>query len=359
MYHYISSWPNPIAVDPDVFESHLEGLTKAGYRGISLVEAQTFLRDGRALPDKSVLITFDDGFLDNYIYAWPLLVKHGHKGTVFAVTNKVVEEGLPRPTLSDVWSGFVGMEELPQVNTPYNKTREGLRVRTDLFFSWQEARLMEDSGILSVAAHTHTHRSVFTSPKFDKIFLPGNRRRTFDRIEQDVIFGLPNFERGPAMAHRAFLPSEEIYALIRTLVPQDRLEARDFLSNSGNELAVLKALKELPPERLGRMETDDEFRARLHQDLATCHNALVQNLGHPVHTLAWPWGKYSPEALEIAKALGFSVFFTTELGPNLPGKSANAAHRFKAKNKSAKWLLSRVGIYSKPLAARVYGKLHS
>lgn len=359
MYHYISSWPNPIAVDPDVFEAHLEGMTKAGYRGVSLAEAEACLREGRSLPEKSVLITFDDGFLDNFVYAWPLLAKHGHKGTIFTVTNKIVDRDLPRPTLDDVWSGFLGMDELPQVNTPHSRTRDGLRVRTDLFFSWKEARLMENSDIVSIAGHTHTHRSVFTGPRFEKLFTTSHRRRTFDRIEQKVVLGLPNFERGPAMANRAFLPSDEVYELVASVVPQGKGEAREFFAHGGNEHALLKKLQALPQDRLGRMETEDEFRQRLTADLAACREALVQNLGHPVRSLAWPWGEYAPEALEIAKGLGFTTFFTTALGPNVPGKSAEAAHRFKAKNKSAKWLLSRLSVYSKPLVARIYAKMHS
>ncbi|MCK9239449.1 polysaccharide deacetylase family protein [Desulfocurvus sp.] len=358
MYHYVSSWPNPIAVDPDVFESHLEGLAGAGYRGVGLAEAEAFLRDGEPLPDKSVLLTFDDGFLDNYVNAWPLLAKHGHKGTIFAVTNKVVEEGLPRPTLDDVWSGFVKMDDLPRVNTPVGKTREGLRIRTDLFFSWQEARLMEASGVVDVAGHTHTHRSVFVGPRFDSLMEAGPRRRTFDRVDHPVLFGLPGFERGPAMAHRAFLPAREVYDMVRAAVPQTAPEAREFLGGEGGQ-ALLRRLKALPAERLGRMETDDEMRARLHDDLSTSHRLLEANLGHPVRTLAWPWGRCCPEALEIAREVGFSVFFTTRVGPNLPGKSADAACRFKARNRGARWLLSRVGIYSRPLLARVYGALRS
>lgn len=358
MYHYVSSWPNPIAVDPDVFESHLEGLGRAGYQGVGLAEAEAFLRDGEPLPDKAVLLTFDDGFLDNYVNAWPLLAKHGHKGTIFAVTNKIVEDGLPRPTLDDVWSGFVKMDDLPRVNTPVGKTREGLRVRTDLFFSWQEARLMEASGVIDVAGHTHTHRSVFTGPVFSSIIGAGARRRTFDRVDQRVVFGMPDFERGPAMAHRAFLPSQEVYDLVCAMVPQNAQEARDALARDGGQ-AVLRRLKALPVERLGRMETNDEMRARLTADLEASRKALEANLGHPVHTLAWPWGRFCPEAREAAREQGFSVFFTTRVGPNLPGRSADAACRFKARNRSARWLLARVRVYSRPLLARVYGALRS
>ncbi|BBD06912.1 polysaccharide deacetylase family protein [Desulfovibrio ferrophilus] len=358
MYHYISSWPNSIAVAPEIFESHLEAMTSAGYTGISLVEAEEYLRDGRELPKGSALITFDDGFLDNFVYAWPLLEKHGHKGTVFTVTNKIVSEQNPRPSLKDVWEGFVGMNELPQANLPGRGGSDGLRVRTDLFFSWKEARLMEASGVMSIAAHTHTHRSVFTSSSFEKLFKPGIRRRTFDRIDQNVIYGLPDFSRGAAMANEAFLPSEELYGIISSIVPQDYDSAKRFFADPAKHEDIMRRIRELPAERLGRMETPEEFQTRLRADLTTSKEILEREMGHPVSTLAWPWGEFSKEALEIAKELGFSVFFTTALGPNLPGKSADAAYRFKAKNKSAKWMLSRLGIYSKPLMARVYGTLH-
>ncbi|MBU1003781.1 MAG: polysaccharide deacetylase family protein [Proteobacteria bacterium] len=359
MYHYISSWPNSIAVAPEVFESHLEAMTQAGYRGISLAEAEAYLRDGRELPKGSALITFDDGFLDNFVFAWPLLEKHGHKGTVFTVTNKIVDEEHPRPTLKDVWEGYVGMNELPQVNIHGGRTGgEGVRVRTDLFFSWKEARLMENSGVMSMAAHTHTHRSVFTGPNFKTLFKPGVRRRTFDRIDQYVIYGLPDFRRGAALANEAFLPSEELYGIISATVPQEYDAAKRFFADPGREEEIMRRIQDLPPERLGRMETPAEYEARIRADLTLCKQIQERELGRPVHSLAWPWGEFSKQALDIAKELGFSVFFTTALGPNLPGKSADAAYRFKAKNKSAKWMISRLGIYSKPLTARVYGTLH-
>lgn len=354
MYHYISSWPDPIAVDPEIFDSHLTALTKDGYRGISLQEAEDYLINGKELPAKSVLITFDDGFLDNFVSAWPLLKSHGHNGVVFAVTNKIVHRDAPRPTLDDVWNGFLRMEELPQVNSPFRKSKDGLRIRTDMFFSWKEALMMESSGAMNVAAHTHTHRSVFTGPRYEKLFKPGGRRRTFDRIDQEVIYGLPNFERGPAMANRAFLPSKKLYERVRELVPQEYGEARRFLENTDNIQKVHGELAKMSEEQLGRMETDDEFNARLRNDLTQCKETIETNLGHSVRTLAWPWGKYCQQSLDIAKEIGFEVFFTTQIGPNLPGQSADAACRFKAKNKSARWLMSRVNMYSTPFIAKAY-----
>ena len=341
-----------------MFESHLAAMTAAGWRGITLAEAAAHFAKGLELPGKAALITFDDGFLDNHVFAAPLLRKHGHHAVVFAVTGRIVDEDLPRPTLDDVWNGFVEMTDLPQVQNPVRKGAEGLRVRRDLFFSWKEARAMEAAGTIRVEGHSYRHRSVFTGPEFKSVFRPDVRKRTFDRVESEVVFGLPRFDLGPALAHRAFLPSEEVYDLAREKTPQIRTEAAQFFADPGNEARLVAALKGVPRERRGRMETDDEFRERLTAELAACRDGLRQGLGREPEALAWPWGRYCPEALEIGKALGFKFFFSTTLGPNLPGQNPDHIHRFKAKDKSPKWLLSRLRIYSKPLLAKVYGKLH-
>lgn len=358
LYHSISPWTNSISVDPDVFESHLAAMTAAGWRGVTLAEAAAHIREGRELPGKTALITFDDGFLDNHVFAAPLLRKHGHHGVIFAVTGRIVDEEMPRPTLDDVWNGFVDMTDLPQVQNPVRKGADGLRVRRELFFSWKEARAMEASGSLRVEGHSHHHRSVFTGPDFKSVFRPDVRKRTFDRVESEVVFGLPRFDLGPALAHRAFLPSAEVYDLARQLTPQNRVDAAQFFADPANEARLVSRLKRIPRERRGRLEDDGEFRKRLSDELIACRDGLMNGLGRMPEALAWPWGRYCPEALEIARALGFTLFFSTTLGPNLPGATPLHVHRFKAKDKSPKWLLSRLRIYSKPLLARVYGKFH-
>ena len=101
MYHYVSRFPGAIAVSPEHFEDQCRGMAEHGWRGIGLDEAEGFLLKGAPLPPRSLLITFDDGYLDNYVYAWPILRKYGHKGVVFAVTERMVAEknaARPLPT---------------------------------------------------------------------------------------------------------------------------------------------------------------------------------------------------------------------------------------------------------------------
>ena len=359
MYHYVSAWPNAIAVDPEIFESHLRAMSENGFHGVGLADAAAYFLEGRSLPEKSVLITFDDGFLDNFVYAYPLLKKYGHKGIIFAVTGKTADQDCVRPTLDDVWSGFVNADELPQVNHPYHHTAQGFRIRRDLFVSWEEAKVMEASGVIRVEAHSHRHRSVFTGPRFETLFKPGDRKRTFDRIEAEILFGLPVFEHGPALARKAFFPSDEIYDLVREAVPQDFDGAREFFERPRAGADLEKRILNIPREKRGRIETDDEFKERVRDELARCRDAQASHLGRKPLSLSWPWGEYCAQGLEIARELGFSLFFTTTMGPNPPGKNPAHIHRFKAKNKKPSWLLSRLGIYSRPLVAKVYGRLHA
>jgi peptidoglycan/xylan/chitin deacetylase (PgdA/CDA1 family) len=71
---------------PRVFAKHMNFLHEDGYRTLSLDEAvHTLARDGN--PQKSVVITFDDGYADFYRHAFPILSQHGFTATVFVITG--------------------------------------------------------------------------------------------------------------------------------------------------------------------------------------------------------------------------------------------------------------------------------
>jgi peptidoglycan/xylan/chitin deacetylase (PgdA/CDA1 family) len=360
MYHYVSAWENPISVHPDIFEAHLQTFTRRGYRGIGLDDALAFLRDGITPPglksnERPALITFDDGFLDNYVHAWPLLKKHGHKAIVFAVTGKL-ETGEARHTMEDVWNGDIPREELPRVDAPIRKDSLGYDRREDLFLNWNEIRRMEEFGVIDVQAHSHYHASVFLSHDFNGFYAPGTRSRTFDRILGDIPWGMPRFKEGPSLANRAFLPSINFLELLSWEMPLGKAACDAYLQTPEKVERLEKVLHSMPLAKWGRMETDDEFRQRIHLELSQCKDAFVQNTGCAPTALCWPWGKYSPEALEIGKELGFELFFATTMGPNRPG-TTDHVHRFKAKPKPPTWMAQRLAIYSRAWLAWLYAKV--
>lgn len=94
MYHYISASPSAqdrirvgLSVPPEMFEAQLKLLSDNGYTTISLRDLYEFLAVGKALPDKPIILTFDDGYLDNYTNAFPILQKYGMVGTFFVLTG--------------------------------------------------------------------------------------------------------------------------------------------------------------------------------------------------------------------------------------------------------------------------------
>ena len=101
MYHYLSTPPadadiyrQDLSVPPELFAAHLDRLLAEGYTTISLYQLQGHLMRGEPLPEKPVIITFDDGYRDNYENAFPLLRARGMTATFFVVTDFIDEERL-------------------------------------------------------------------------------------------------------------------------------------------------------------------------------------------------------------------------------------------------------------------------
>ena len=174
MHHYISRFPNNIAVTPEIFEEQCRILAENGWFGAGLEEAEEFLLGNAPLPPKRFLLTFDDGYLDNWVYALPIMRKYGHKGVVFVTADRLSgkvgfgrsDNGKAaigqRPSLQDVWDGRCSEADLPDVDAPMRSREAGYAVKEDAFLSWDEARAMESGGVLRIAAHSMRHERVLT-----------------------------------------------------------------------------------------------------------------------------------------------------------------------------------------------------
>ena len=85
MYHKVNDLsPNPITVPTAVFAEQMALLGTLGYEPVSLGAVRDHYVDGRPLPKRAVLITFDDGYRDNLVNALPILRSHGYPAVIFA-----------------------------------------------------------------------------------------------------------------------------------------------------------------------------------------------------------------------------------------------------------------------------------
>ena len=121
-YHKIDNTFISLAVRPDDFDTQMKYLSENGYHTISPDELYDSLAGTGELPDNPVMITFDDGYEDNYVNAYPILKKYGFKATIFVVTSFL------------------------------DKNKKG-------YMSWDQAREMDTNGI-SIQSHTVDHKSM-------------------------------------------------------------------------------------------------------------------------------------------------------------------------------------------------------
>jgi len=148
MYHHVSPVDGMITVSTANFEHQLRWLSRRGYRSLTCDEFAAHL-EGKPAPPRSILITFDDGYLDNWIYAYPLMKRYGFKGVIFLVTSWIGEGGV-RPHL--------GQNELPE--TPSHRDCEDRieQGRADeVMLRWSEIEAMRAEGVFEFHSHTHTH----------------------------------------------------------------------------------------------------------------------------------------------------------------------------------------------------------
>ncbi|MDR2799964.1 MAG: polysaccharide deacetylase family protein [Desulfovibrio sp.] len=340
MYHSVSRHPHRLCVAPEVFEDHCRVLAGAGWRGIPLEEAETFFLRKRRLPRKVCLFTFDDGYLDNYVHAEPLLRRYGHRGALFPVLGLLHEGDVLRPAGEDLGANGAPPAPLPNLDARAPvRNGNGLLVSPIVFCSWKEAAAMREKGAMDIAPHSMTHGRVAGDLKFTRLYLPGDRYSFFDVPPYPVPWGFPRFYLDHGLTHPGYTPAPELFDLIRAMVPQTPKEAQAFLSQEKNREAVVGAVNRLPC--LGTRESMEEYRARVAAEFAACREQCLARLGFAPVSFCWPWGDYTSVARKEGRKAGFRVFFTTYRGANVPGV-AGAVRRIAVRNCSGADLLSLV-----------------
>ena len=86
MYHHIAQEAsNDMTVSPACFEEQIAALTEDGWHTVSIAQLIDYVDHGTPLPDKPVLITFDDGYTSNLELAAPILERYGQHAVIFVI----------------------------------------------------------------------------------------------------------------------------------------------------------------------------------------------------------------------------------------------------------------------------------
>lgn len=105
MYHAIGyEKGNTARVPKEKFKAQMKYLKDNSYSTLTLDEAYDFFINNKPVPEKAVVLTFDDGYVDNYSEALPILTEFGFKATIFVITDVV-----------DKNPGYMNLEQLKEM----------------------------------------------------------------------------------------------------------------------------------------------------------------------------------------------------------------------------------------------------
>jgi hypothetical protein len=297
---------NFLTLELNYFESFLQYLKKHKWTTIFLAEYFDIRNNDSKANRKVCCLTFDDGFLDNYVYVFPLLKKYGFNATIFVNPDFVDQKREVALTLDDVWTG---------------KTTDS-QISKQGYLSWDEMRIMQDSGLVDIQSHTLTHTKNFISDEIVDFHKPGGdclypignlfpERKPYHILDLDfeglIPFGTPFFRAASAITARKVLINNKFNEKISEI-----LSMFDWTQKE----AGIKALDLIKPEYLSwktknqiieSVENNEEMTLRLHDEISLSKSIIEEQLNKKVEFLCWPHGDNNSVVHSMAIEAGYRM----------------------------------------------------
>ena len=286
MYHHVSE---NNGVSTGIFVKQIEML-----KDMNTFKFEEIEKLNRKLPKNSVLITFDDGYLDNYTNAYPILKKYNMKATIF-------------------------------LNTAY--------INTDpLYLNWTQIKEMYNSGLIDFQLHTHSHFSVINELKVNGFFQEKDRENKELSREMKNIYQMdeikdeyPIFKKRGETAVTGYKITDEFIKKYDELL----IEYQEFNTSEREE----KLVKEIENNLIKYIKeyTFEEYKKRVETEILINKETIEKHLNKKAEYFANPWGHKSKELLSILNELGIKGMITTKKGTNNLKLEIFRVRRYEAK----------------------------
>jgi peptidoglycan/xylan/chitin deacetylase (PgdA/CDA1 family) len=276
-----------LAFDAAEFAHLLDYLVRHRWRFLTVADV---LDGAWSARDKNVLITFDDGFADNYSVLFPLLGVYSAKATIFVSTDFVQESALDAGETGSRWlRGYLSAAQI---------------------------REMSSSGLVDFQAHSATHTWWPTGPEVAGV-------RGADAIDEAYWVFWNAFPHLRASATRQEMLDATPAAGFFVFDYARALNCRRFVPEWG-ELSgrELRAGQSVP----GSYESPEEQVSRYQGELVASRVRLESLTGRPVRCLCWPGGEVDEEAYAVFRDAGYEACTV----PSSAAKSERAARLFAA-----------------------------
>ncbi|MFO7915436.1 MAG: polysaccharide deacetylase family protein [Candidatus Krumholzibacteriales bacterium] len=298
----------------DILKAKFDVIRDEGYRTLFMKEAAEHSGDRR---DKLIHLTFDDGYLDNWVHIFPLLREYGFKATIF-VSAEFIDPG----------------ESIREQKHIYEREHDPVGCCAG-FLSFREMKEMEASGLVEIQSHSLTHTWYFNGPEIVDFWHPGaateaggpvwmlwNRfpdRKPFylleaSELENRIPYGSPIYEHGKSLETVRYIPEEK--ELSRRLIQLAGQEGGRIFQKRDWHGELQRLVGEYRDKYgiEGRYESRDEYLKRIRFELEESKRIIENGLGHSIEGICWPGGGVNEECFKLAGEAGYKYF---TLPPNI------------------------------------------
>ncbi|MDN3493729.1 polysaccharide deacetylase family protein [Winogradskyella bathintestinalis] len=298
MFHSIGCenedwYRNWLSVSLDHFDTFCQYLVKENYNSVFLDEWYNS-EVANSKPEKQIVLTFDDGYLDNWVYAYPILKKYNLKGTIFINPEFIDGSEKVRYTLDDVWNKKVERNQLSPLG----------------FVNWAELQEMEASGVIDIQSHSMSHDFYFCSNKIKDVYtgqphydwmpwIHRPDRKPYYNLENQKDYvpkGSPIFEYDRALSLRRYFPDEELIKY-----------AAEIYSKNKDNAMLIHELNEKLNDYPGRFETDEEMEKRYRYEIFESKRILEEKLNKKIDYFCWPGGGYNKLSIDLCIEAGYKA----------------------------------------------------
>ena len=296
LYHQV----NPlINVTPELFEEHMIYIASR-YETFTYAEAYDYVKEHGKLPVNSLLITFDDGYYDNYKVVFPLLKKYNLKATFFI--NTLYISSLPR----SVETPFEVSEKANiKALLKFYATDDG---SSNQYMTSFEIKEMVASGLCDFQAHTHTHAPVFASNELTGFRSSEHHDSSpIHSYQGKVEEGYPVFKSRSTMT----VPGYRLDLQAAKLFAEEWKKNWKQLSKAE---ALAKGKAYLVQYPMLTPYSIEEAESRIIKEIQTNKKQLQEITGKPVNFFAWTWGHKSNWGRDILRKQGIVGFVSTQKG---------------------------------------------
>ncbi|MHA1833654.1 MAG: polysaccharide deacetylase family protein [Candidatus Baldrarchaeia archaeon] len=281
-----------------VFESHVQLLFNHGYKTITLSDLVDIVISGRTIPRKTIVLTFDDGYLDNWVFAFPILKKYHFKATFFIPTDFVDPRRVMRETLIDT-------------STPSQNYG---------FMSWEELRAMSEEG-MDIQSHTATHTWYFKCDEVIDFRTENNsyfwidwnensqeKYKYFEKLinkEKTMWLWRPIYRFSEAITTKRYFPDQNFdYMLTDYVKKMVGGKSENYVISKERVLRQVRRLcQDYNP--VGKYESHQEYLSRIENEINSSKKTIESNIKERVTVLCWPNGAYNSQALLSAQKAGY------------------------------------------------------